>query len=340
MGRARLVLDVSHLWTAARRYINHSCAPNCVAEVVTFERGHKIIISSSRRIQKGEEVSPAPPRPRPRLRGAHPSRPWRRADGAQVTALVAGWPWGGPGVAPVLVRTPDQSPLPGSLQAGFWSLAPPLVVPSLRVSPVRMAISPRHRVDIPRLGHRRDEHVLGLPGGAGSVGASPLYGGEEPEGLHSVGASSPALRGRLYFGVILLERTFLNRVDARLVLHISLTGHGRTHLRPRAWCPRTGSVAWGQRRPPHLVLHPSLLELSGGPLDGAQASASLFLYGSRPESLGKSCGRWECREEGGAPQDRRAPLGAGGLLPVRCRPACPSSAQGPGGGRPAGAQPL
>lgn len=55
---------VSHLWTAARRYINHSCAPNCVAEVVTFERGHKIIISSSRRIQKGEEVSSAPARPR------------------------------------------------------------------------------------------------------------------------------------------------------------------------------------------------------------------------------------------------------------------------------------
>nr|XP_036855119.1 histone-lysine N-methyltransferase 2C isoform X6 [Manis javanica] len=38
------------------RYINHSCAPNCVAEVVTFERGHRIIISSSRRIQKGEEL--------------------------------------------------------------------------------------------------------------------------------------------------------------------------------------------------------------------------------------------------------------------------------------------
>ncbi|XP_042831890.1 histone-lysine N-methyltransferase 2C isoform X16 [Panthera tigris] len=38
------------------RYINHSCAPNCVAEVVTFERGHKIIISSNRRIQKGEEL--------------------------------------------------------------------------------------------------------------------------------------------------------------------------------------------------------------------------------------------------------------------------------------------
>ncbi|MBN3308112.1 KMT2C methyltransferase, partial [Amia calva] len=38
------------------RYINHSCAPNCIAEVVTFERGHKIIISSNRRIQKGEEL--------------------------------------------------------------------------------------------------------------------------------------------------------------------------------------------------------------------------------------------------------------------------------------------
>lgn len=38
------------------RYVNHSCAPNCVAEVVTFERGHKIIISCVRRIAKGEEV--------------------------------------------------------------------------------------------------------------------------------------------------------------------------------------------------------------------------------------------------------------------------------------------
>lgn len=38
------------------RYINHSCAPNCVAEVVTFERGYKIIISCVRRIEKGEEV--------------------------------------------------------------------------------------------------------------------------------------------------------------------------------------------------------------------------------------------------------------------------------------------
>ncbi|XP_063317746.1 histone-lysine N-methyltransferase 2C-like isoform X5 [Pelmatolapia mariae] len=38
------------------RYINHSCAPNCVAEVVTFERGYKIIISCIRRIEKGEEL--------------------------------------------------------------------------------------------------------------------------------------------------------------------------------------------------------------------------------------------------------------------------------------------
>lgn len=42
--------------TMVLRYINHSCAPNCVAEVVTFERGHKIIISCFRRIAKGEEV--------------------------------------------------------------------------------------------------------------------------------------------------------------------------------------------------------------------------------------------------------------------------------------------
>ncbi|XP_052398392.1 histone-lysine N-methyltransferase 2C isoform X7 [Carassius gibelio] len=38
------------------RYINHSCAPNCITEVVTFERDHKIIISSNRRIQRGEEL--------------------------------------------------------------------------------------------------------------------------------------------------------------------------------------------------------------------------------------------------------------------------------------------
>uniref|UniRef100_A0A8C2FHL0 SET domain-containing protein n=1 Tax=Cyprinus carpio TaxID=7962 RepID=A0A8C2FHL0_CYPCA len=39
------------------RYVNHSCAPNCVAEVVTFDKEDKIIIISSRRIPKGEEVS-------------------------------------------------------------------------------------------------------------------------------------------------------------------------------------------------------------------------------------------------------------------------------------------
>lgn len=39
------------------RYANHSCAPNCVAEVVTFDREDKIIIISSRRIPKGEELT-------------------------------------------------------------------------------------------------------------------------------------------------------------------------------------------------------------------------------------------------------------------------------------------
>ena len=70
-----------------------------------------------------------------------------------------------------------------------------------------MAVSLRYRVDVPRLGHRRDEHVWGLnqgpweaaAGQAGSVGASPLYEGEEPEGLHLGGASSPALRRRFVF---------------------------------------------------------------------------------------------------------------------------------------------
>ncbi|NXE70858.1 KMT2D methyltransferase, partial [Calcarius ornatus] len=38
-------------------YINHSCAPNCVAEVVTFDKEDKIIIISSRRIPKGEELT-------------------------------------------------------------------------------------------------------------------------------------------------------------------------------------------------------------------------------------------------------------------------------------------
>ncbi|EDO37589.1 predicted protein, partial [Nematostella vectensis] len=39
------------------RYINHSCMPNCVAEVVTFEKEQKIIIISSRKIEKGEELT-------------------------------------------------------------------------------------------------------------------------------------------------------------------------------------------------------------------------------------------------------------------------------------------
>ncbi|XP_028290011.1 histone-lysine N-methyltransferase 2C-like isoform X2 [Gouania willdenowi] len=38
------------------RYINHSCGPNCITEVVSVERENKIIISSSRRIQRGEEL--------------------------------------------------------------------------------------------------------------------------------------------------------------------------------------------------------------------------------------------------------------------------------------------
>ncbi|KAJ8272620.1 hypothetical protein GJAV_G00091360 [Gymnothorax javanicus] len=54
-------LDSDHVIDATltggpARYINHSCAPNCVAEVVTFERGHRIIITSVRKIQKGEEL--------------------------------------------------------------------------------------------------------------------------------------------------------------------------------------------------------------------------------------------------------------------------------------------
>lgn len=38
------------------RYINHSCAPNCITEVVTVEKENKIVISSCRRIQRGEEL--------------------------------------------------------------------------------------------------------------------------------------------------------------------------------------------------------------------------------------------------------------------------------------------
>ena len=39
------------------RYINHCCQPNCVAEVVPFERESKIIIIAKRRIARGEEVN-------------------------------------------------------------------------------------------------------------------------------------------------------------------------------------------------------------------------------------------------------------------------------------------
>ncbi|XP_061615115.1 histone-lysine N-methyltransferase 2C-like isoform X3 [Phyllopteryx taeniolatus] len=39
------------------RYINHSCAPNCITEVVSVDKENKIIISSCRRIQRGEELS-------------------------------------------------------------------------------------------------------------------------------------------------------------------------------------------------------------------------------------------------------------------------------------------
>ncbi len=39
------------------RYINHSCNPNCVAEVVPFEKDSKIIIIAKRKILRGEEVS-------------------------------------------------------------------------------------------------------------------------------------------------------------------------------------------------------------------------------------------------------------------------------------------
>lgn len=39
------------------RYINHSCNPNCVAEIVEVDRDVRIIIFAKRRINRGEEVS-------------------------------------------------------------------------------------------------------------------------------------------------------------------------------------------------------------------------------------------------------------------------------------------
>lgn len=39
------------------RYINHSCNPNCVTEMVDVDRECRIIIFAKRKITRGEEVS-------------------------------------------------------------------------------------------------------------------------------------------------------------------------------------------------------------------------------------------------------------------------------------------
>ncbi|CAN7943570.1 unnamed protein product, partial [Ixodes pacificus] len=39
------------------RYMNHSCNPNCVAEVVQIDRENKILIIANRRISRGEELT-------------------------------------------------------------------------------------------------------------------------------------------------------------------------------------------------------------------------------------------------------------------------------------------
>lgn len=39
------------------RYINHSCNPNCVTEIVEVDREFRIIIFAKRRINRGEEVT-------------------------------------------------------------------------------------------------------------------------------------------------------------------------------------------------------------------------------------------------------------------------------------------
>lgn len=39
------------------RYINHSCNPNCVTEIVEVDREFRIIIFAKRRINRGEEVN-------------------------------------------------------------------------------------------------------------------------------------------------------------------------------------------------------------------------------------------------------------------------------------------
>jgi len=38
------------------RYINHSCNPNCVTEIVEVDRDVRIIIFAKRKIYRGEEV--------------------------------------------------------------------------------------------------------------------------------------------------------------------------------------------------------------------------------------------------------------------------------------------
>lgn len=159
--------------------------------------------------------------------------------------------------------------------------------------------------------------------------ASPLYGGEEPEGLNSVGASSPSLKRRLYFAIILLERAFLNRTDPRLVLHLSLTGCERTHLRPRAWCLQAGGVAWGQRRPPTPGHAPHPAGVVGGPLDAPQASASLC-KGAALSPQGRAVGGGSATRRGSPPGPRGAPRGGRAASCGVPAAACPSSARGPG----------
>lgn len=51
-----MVIDATMAGGPAR-YINHSCNPNCVAEVVDIEKESKIIIITSRKIVKGEELT-------------------------------------------------------------------------------------------------------------------------------------------------------------------------------------------------------------------------------------------------------------------------------------------
>jgi histone-lysine N-methyltransferase MLL3 len=50
------VVDATLLGGLAR-YVNHSCDPNCVAEVVQIDRENKILIIANRKILRGEEVS-------------------------------------------------------------------------------------------------------------------------------------------------------------------------------------------------------------------------------------------------------------------------------------------